>query len=105
MRGGPVGWADSSESRSQIAVAFEIHEHAFSDCMQIGAEVAWLAACHSTESFRIVRMRSALTPKHTQSGDRTRHSSRFPFRKLTGYLKKLCDVGREAEATAAAADN
>ena len=35
-----MGWADSSESRSQIAVAFEIHEHAFSDCMQIGAEVA-----------------------------------------------------------------
>ena len=62
-----MGWADSSESRSQIAVAFETHEHAFSDCMQIGAEVAWLAACHSTESFRDPSACGPLT--HRQSGD------------------------------------
>ena len=75
-------------------MAFEIHEHAFSDCMQIGAEVAWLAACH-TESFR------DRPHGHGRSAHTVRRDQSFP----QTHRVKLFDVGREAEATAAAADN
>ena len=89
-------------------MAFEIHEHAFSDCMQIGAEVAWLAACH-TESFRDRRDRPhARSAAHSQRAGPVvcpRTNSQGISKRLPCDVGSRFDVGREAEATAAAADN